>query len=222
MKGIGKAIWDRMPEVKLPEVKLPELTREAEIAVYMVHRSVDAEDYFFLFDFEEFVAKSEGGIFVRPVLRIFTGRDDFSRTRFARQFREVFASEFDRMRSEAANKKSGWLSWASAGEFLGGAIANLVLAIALGAGKQVLNFTGLAGLVKGKSDEAKLRDEFEQTKAKVETALSHIEVTVHRELYDHAYRDGLKGKVSGMDREAWPLPGFVREHLADGENGSWW
>lgn len=222
MKGIGKAIRDRMPEVRLPDIRMPELTREAEIAVYMVHRSAGAEDYFFLFDFEEFVAKSEGGYFVKPVLRIFTGRDDFSRSRFARQFREVFAAEFDRMRGEAANKKSGWLGWSSAGEWLGGFLANLVLAVALGAGKQLLNLTGVAGLVKGKSDEAKLQDAFEQTKVKVETALSHIEVTIHRELYDYAYRDGMKGKISGMDRDAWPLPAYVREHLDDGQSGSWW
>lgn len=221
MMGIGKAILDY-----LPEFKLPEMTREAEIAVYMVHNSAGAEDYFFLFDFEEFKARSEAGMFVRPVIRIFAGRDDFSRLRFARQFREVFAAEFDRMRAESAGKKSGWLSWSfvgsSAVEMLGGFIANLLLAIALGTGKQILNLTGLAGLLRGKSDEAKLVDEFEKTRSQVEEALSDIEVTIHPELYEYAYRDGLKGKISGMDRDAWPLPAYVREHLRDAKSGSWW
>jgi hypothetical protein len=103
-----KGLSDRMPELSLPT-----LGREAEIAVYLVHNSEDAEDYFFLFDFEEFVDRSKGGIFVRPKLRVFAGRTDFSRARFARQFREVFASEFDRMRSDQAakGKTGGWLNW---------------------------------------------------------------------------------------------------------------
>lgn len=221
MMGIGKAILEY-----LPEFKLPEMTREAEIAVYMVHNSAGAEDYFFLFDFEEFKARSEAGMFVKPVIRIFAGRDDFSRLRFARQFREVFATEFDRMRAEAAGKKSGWLSWSfvgsSAMEMLGGFIANLLLVIALGTGKQLLNLTGLAGLLRGKSDEAKLVDEFEKTRGQVEDALRRVEVTIHPELYDYAYRDGLKGKISGMDRDAWPLPAYVRDHLSDAKSGSWW
>ena len=35
----------------LSGLSLPTLGREAEIAVYMVHNTDDAEDYFFLFDF---------------------------------------------------------------------------------------------------------------------------------------------------------------------------
>ncbi|MBI1493288.1 hypothetical protein [Halocynthiibacter styelae] len=221
MMAIGKAILDY-----LPEFKLPEMTREAEIAVYMVHNSAGAEDYVFLFDFEEFKARSEAGMFVRPVIRIFAGRDDFSRLRFARQFREVFAAEFDRMRAEAGETSGGWLNWGIPGtnlaEKLGGFIANLLLAIALGTGKQILNLTGLAGLLRGKSDEAKLVDEFEKTRCQVEEALSRVEITIHPELYDYAYRDGLKGKISRMDRDAWPLPAYVREHLRDAKSGSWW
>lgn len=221
MMGIGKAILEY-----LPEFKLPEMTREAEIAVYMVHNSEGAEDYFFLFDFEEFKARSEAGMFVKPLVRIFAGRDDFSRLRFARQFREVFATEFDRMRTETGETSGGWLNWeipgANLAEKLGGVIANLLLAIALGTGKQLLNLTGFAGLLRGKSDEAKLVDEFEKTRGQVEDALSRVEVTIHPELYDHAYRYGLKGKISGMDRDAWPLPAYVRDHLSDAKSGSWW
>ena len=58
---------------RLPDLTLPTLTREAEIAVYMVHNSRDPDDYFFLFDFEEFVDRSSHGAFVRPVLRILAG-----------------------------------------------------------------------------------------------------------------------------------------------------
>lgn len=42
------------------------------------------EDDFLLRDFEECTARSDGGWFVRPALRIFAGRNHFSRTTFAR------------------------------------------------------------------------------------------------------------------------------------------
>jgi hypothetical protein len=210
----------------LSGLSLPTLGKETEIAVYMVHNSDDAEDYFFLFDFEEFADRSRAGIFVRPVLRVYAGRDDFSRATFSREFRAVFAREFDRMRSELAKGrgKMGWLTWGSNSvmDLIGGFVANLVLAVALSLGKQVLSMVGLADILKGRSAEAKLADEIDRTKGKVETALSALEVTIHPELYEHAYRHGLKGPISGMDRAAWPLPDFARAHLTDGESGSWW
>ena len=51
----------------LSGLPFPRLMREVEIASYLVHNSSDPEDNFFLFDFEEFVARSESGLFVRPV-----------------------------------------------------------------------------------------------------------------------------------------------------------
>ncbi|NOD28867.1 hypothetical protein [Ruegeria atlantica] len=212
----------------LPDLKLPDLTKKAEISVFLVHNSRDPEDYFFLFDFEEFVDRSNGGYFVRPVLRIFAGRDDFSRTKFAREFREVFAREFDRMRAELAEKKGkrGWLTWDfglnSALDVIGGLVGNLVLAVALSVGRKVLGEISLPRLLVGKSGEAKLADEIDRTKGKVETALTEIEITIHPELYFHAYRDGHLGKISGMDRDAWPLPSYVRTHLQDEKSSSWW
>ncbi|GAA6162785.1 hypothetical protein NBRC116590_04890 [Pelagimonas sp. KU-00592-HH] len=219
MLSFGKRLLNQ-----LPDLSLPEMTREVEIAVYLVHNSTDPEDYFFLFDFEEFVEKSKAGLFVRPVIRIFAGRDDFSRTIFAREFREVFSREFDRMRAELAAKKNrfGWLSFGTAFDLLSGFVSSIVLSIALSAGNKILERIGVGALLKGKSDGAKLRDEIEKTKSQVETALQRIEITIHRELYDYAYRDGFMGKISGMDREAWPLPHYVRSHLDKGESSSWW
>ena len=144
----------------------------------MVHDSRDPEDYFFLFDFEEFVARSESGIFVRPSLRIFTGRDDFSRTQFSRQFREVFATEFDRMRRDLASGKAkrGWLDWkfvgASAFDLIGGLVANLVLAVALSVGRRAFSGLSMPKLLSGKAPEAKLADKIEDTKTQVEAALT--------------------------------------------------
>lgn len=212
----------------LPELSLPTLTKETEIAVYLVHNSRDEEDYFFLFDFEEFADRSKHGVFVRPVLRLFAGREDFSRSAFAKEFRAVFAREFDAMRAALAEKKGkrGWLTWNfgvnSAVDMLGGLVANLVLATALSLGKTVFGDIQRPAFLRGKTDEAKLLDEIETTKRKVETALERFEVTLHPKLYDHAYRGGPMGKNSGLDREAWPLPDHVRQHLNDGESGSWW
>lgn len=220
MRKLTSAIWRNVPQLPLPS-----LMKEAEIAVYLVHNSRDPEDYFFLFDFEEFVDRSKGGFFVRPKLRIFAGRDDFSRTKFARQFREVFAREFDRMRAELAeaNGKRGWLDWLGGPvDLIAGLVGNLILALALSVGRSLFGRISMPGFLKGRSAEAKLADEIDRTKGQVEAALERIEITVHRELYDYAYRDGLPGRISGLDREAWPLPAYVRSHLQQGESGSWW
>lgn len=218
--------WFKGIRSQLPGLELPTLAREAEIAVYLIHNSADAEDYFFLFDFEEFADRSKAGWFVRPALRVFAGRDDFSRVAFARQFREVFAAEFDRMRAElgAAKGKRGWLNWnlgVSAVDLIGGLVANIVLAIALSAGKAVLGRIALPQILQGKTAEAKLADEIERTKGQVETALERIDVSLHPELNAHARALGGAG-ASGVDRDAWPLPEYVRAHLADGRSGSWW
>ena len=207
---------------------IPKMTRDVEIPVYMVHNSADPEDYFFLFDFEEFVDSSSQGIFARPVLRIYAGRDDFSRAVFARQFREVFASEFDRMRADLAQskKRGGWLDWGGGVlnpfDLVGSLVANVVLAIALSVGRMTIGKLSLPRLLKGKDAEAKLRDEISATKTKVERALERVEITQHPELYEHAYRGGPKGKNAGMDRAAWPLPQHVRDHLCDQRSGAWW
>jgi hypothetical protein len=217
--------WIKGLSDKIPEMSLPTLGREAEIAVYLVHNSGDAEDYFFLFDFEEFVDRSKGGIFVRPILRVFAGRNDFSRTRFARQFREVFGREFDRMRADQVGKgkSGGWLSWNfNVVDLISDFVATLVLGFALSLGRMVLGQLAVPSFLKGKSAEAKLADEIDRTKGQVETALAALDVSVHPELLAHAERSGGPQKRADLERDAWPLPGYVRAHLDDGRSGSWW
>lgn len=221
-----KTISERILSI-IPEVRLPRLTHEVEIPVFLIHNSPDAEDYFFLIDFEDFVERSEKGFFVRPRLQIWAGRDDFGRTDFAVHFRKVFAAEFDRMRAELGKRRGrGWLSWSlvaeGAGVFVSGLAAHLVLMIATGMVNVMSNMVTLPGWMKSKSDAAKLEDEIARTKAKVDRALETLEVKLHRDLYDHAFRAGRRGPVSGIVRDAWPLPGFVRAHLDDGRSGSWW
>jgi hypothetical protein len=215
--------WSERLSGFVPE--MPSLGREAEIAVYLIHNSDDGEDYFFLFDFEEFVDRSKTGMFVRPALRVFAGRDDFSRVRFARQFREVFAREFDRMRAELGGKGEtrGWLSWnLNVVDLVSDFVATMVLGLALSVGRMVLGSVALPKFLKGKSAEAKLADEIDKTKGQVETALAALDVSLHPELLEHAERVGGVQKRADLDRDAWPLPEYVRAHLSDGESGSWW
>lgn len=226
-KAIGGAVWDALPE--MPDIKMPTLGREVEIPVYIIHNSNDAEDYFFLFDFEVFVERSKEGMFVRPKLRVWAGRDDFDRVLFARQFRQSFADEFDRMRAALNAKgksKMGWLSWDLgvdlAGAFISNIAAYLVILVAVGTGKAIGASLSLPGWMKGKSAAAKLEDQVDGMKGKVEAALKNIEVTMHRDLYAHAYRGHQGGPVSGMDFDAWPLPAYVLAHFEDKESGSWW
>ncbi|HCQ64856.1 MAG TPA: hypothetical protein DIU07_06670 [Rhodobacteraceae bacterium] len=132
------------------------------------------------------------------------------------------------MRSELASGKGkrGWLdkNWAAvaAVDLFAGAVAVIVLAVALSLRRSVFDGAKRPRLGKMGRAEAKLAEEFEQTKSKVEAALSRIDVTIHPELYDHAWRDGRMGRISGMDRDAWPLPAYVRTHLGRGKSTAWW
>ncbi|HHL21568.1 MAG TPA: hypothetical protein ENJ52_08555 [Aliiroseovarius sp.] len=226
----GKSIKDKLVG-NLPELKIPTLMRDVEIPVYLVHNSTDPEDYFFIIDFEAFADFSVKGSFVRPKLNIWAGRDDFSRTEFAKHFREVFAGEFDRMRAailQKENRKSGlgWFNWADAitldPAFIGRAMGHMVLTVALVGGKAVLGSMPFPKWAKRASALTRQEEEISETKTAVEAALRSVDVTLHPELYKHAYRGALLGKNADLDREAWPLPAHVRQHLAEGKSGSWW
>lgn len=212
-------------------LKLPALAREVELPVYLIHNSPDPEDYFFIFDFEKFVEQSREGWFVRPKLRLWAGRSDINRRAFARQFRESFAQEFELARTELAaqdNTKKGWFSGVPgffrgiAAPSLAGMLSNLVLLVAISAGNLVLSQILPNSWSRQKTDAQKLEDGIEETKSKVDTALEQIAITLHIELYRHAWRGQPPGRLTEMDYQAWPLPNYVRQHLADGTSGSWW
>lgn len=208
---------------------MPTLGKTVDIPVYVIHNSPDPEDYFFIFDFEQFVERSRSGMFVRPRLKVWAGRDDFARRTFARQFRESFAREFDAARQAMATGKAsggGWFSWDLGKDLITGAVssfvANIVLLVALSAGKMVWSALPLPGFLRGKSDSEKLESSIEETQAKVDQALVDMEVTLHRTLFDHAFKDGTPGSRRALDYDAWPLPTFVAEHLTDKQSTSWW
>ncbi|MDX8349520.1 hypothetical protein SLH49_16170 [Cognatiyoonia sp. IB215446] len=223
MRGIKDRIWEQ-----LPNVKMPTLGKNIDIPVYVIHNSADPEDYFFIFDFEQFVERSRSGMFVRPRLKVWAGRNDFGRSAFARQFRESFAAEFDAARQALAaggGKKNGWFSWSLGKELLGGAlsgfVANLVLLVAMSAGKLVWSALPLPGFLREKSDGEKLENSIAETQGKVDQALAGMKVTLHRELYEHARKFGPVSQRD-MDCDAWPLPDFVAQHLNNGTSTSWW
>ena len=215
----------------LPRFAWPALGRTVDIPVYVIHNSADAEDYFFIFDFEEFVERSREGMFVRPQLKVWAGRSDFSRTLFARQFREAFAREFDLARAALRAEKTkglgfGWLGWDLGFDVVSSIaasfIANIVLLLATTTGRAVLSALPIPGWARPKSDEVRLEDQIAATQAKVDEALARIDLTLHRDLYSHAWKGQPPGPLTGIDYDAWPLPRHVVEHLGDGESGSWW
>ncbi len=209
----------------LPDVALPGLGRAVDIPVYLIHNSANPEDYFFIFDFEQFVEQSRSGIFVRPRLQVWAGRSDFDRVEFARQFREAFGREFDIARAQLAAETStgrGWFSWNLGFDIASGFVANVILLVALSAGRLALRAVPLPQILRGKSDETKLEDSIEVTKSRVDAALRGLTIVLHRDLYRHAWREGRPGPLNEIDYDAWPLPAHVMAHLGDGKSGSWW
>ena len=217
--------------VRLPSIEWPTLGRVTDIPVYVIHNSGEADDYFFIFDFEQFVERSREGAFVRPRLKVWAGRDDFDRRLFARQFRQSFAREFDAARAalEAEDDgKRGWFGWLRSldlGAFeLSPTIlaANVLLLLATTTGRVVSAMLPLPRWGRSGNEAEALERSIEETQAKVDAALAGLVVTLHIDLYRHAWRGCRGGRLTGMDYDAWPLPGYVSEHLDDGRSGSWW
>ena len=213
----------------LSNVALPSIGRDVEIAVYIIHNSTDPEDYFFIFDFEAFVERSREGLFVRPKIKAWAGRSDFSKRIFARQFREAFAKEFDIARAQLAAEKAkpkGWFNWSLGLDVVGGLVptlvANVLLILATTTGKAVWRTLGLPKFGFGKSDETRLEDAIKATQDKVDVALERLEINLHMALYRHAWPAGSAAPLTGVDYDAWPLPGYVEKHLKDGASSAGW
>ncbi|CTQ49616.1 hypothetical protein [Jannaschia donghaensis] len=215
-QGILSRVWD-----VLPEVRMPSLGRKVDIPVHVIHNSPDAEDYFFIFDFEQFVERSRTGLFVQPRLLIWAGRDDFDRRTFARHVRLAFAREFDAARDalDAGKRRGGgWLTWERA-EWLPseGVIALFVLGLATSAlsatGRALLGLIPRPRWMRGNSAEERLETEILETQERVDVALAGLKVELHMDLYRHAWRGQPGGRLTGMDYDAWPLPVSVMECL---------
>ena len=222
-KTLTDKLWNSLPE-------MPTLGTTTDIPVYVIHNGPYKEDYFFIFDFEEFVEKSGSGRFVRPRLQVWAGRDDFDRSVFARQFRESFSAEFDVARQALREKDKtrdwGWLTWdVRTGDWdigLSVFVAQVVLLIALSAGKFAWSSIPFPKWMTGKSNEEKLDASIRETQEKVDVALKRMKIRVHPELLRQAFREEVAPKSLKAEEDAWPLPTDVVEHLGDGRTQSRW
>ena len=221
--GAFSALGSVLPN--FPEISL---TRDADVTLYMVHHSGDPEDYTFLIDFSTFMAERQLGTFSRPVLKIWAGRSDFDRARFARQLREAFSAEFQKLR--ASDPSPGWASSAGAelarmGDYLALMLLYAAVVSARTVTKLVLTATGLQGVanwIQGGEPNAKVDAEINEKKRVIDAALERIEIKLHRDLYRHAYIGLAPGPLTGMDYDAWPLPDFVQDRMRSTVTSSWW
>lgn len=219
-----EAAWDQVPELTLAS--------DVEVPIYVIHDGQGAEDYALLCDFEAFLRESKSGLFHRPVLSVWAGRDDFERVVFARHLREAFTHQFDLVRdahrAEAEAAQRRWsLRLPGLGEILlwgwgatGGLIGVLLLYVATAATGdalreigQVLRNSILGRAVRGKDPDEALEEMIAEKRGVIDAALARQSVTLHPELYAHAWRGQRPGPMTGMDREAWPLPAFVRDRM---------
>lgn len=214
------AAWDQLPEFTLAS--------DVEIPAYLIHHGPDPEDYEILCDFEAFMRANQKSFLARPVLSIWAGRRDFERHLFARHMRLAFSDQFERLREvhRLERERSSW-ALPSVGDVLlwglsltGGVLAGLLLWIATETGRTALSRIGsiirssaVGKILRSKSAEEQLEELIEEKKSVIDDALARIEITLHRDLYAHAWRGQRPGPMTGMDRDAWPLPDFVQERL---------
>ena len=226
---IGKVLGDAVETARdqLPEISL---VSDVEVPIYVIHHGPGAEDYELLCDFEQFMKASQSGLLNRPLLRVWAGRQDFERYLFARHLREAFSQQFETVRQmHQAEKEAQEKAWSlpSAGDVLlwglniaGGLVGSLLLYIATETGRtaierisKIIKRSVIGRALGSSSAEAELEELIEEKKAVIDSALSRIEIVLHCELYAYAWRGQPPGPMTGMDREAWPLPSFVRERM---------
>ncbi|MEL6477028.1 MAG: hypothetical protein AAFR17_06850 [Pseudomonadota bacterium] len=221
---------------QLPRLPDIEITRPVEIPVYLLHHGSDPETYEILCDFQAFMAASQTGAFRRPVLRIWAGRQDFARAAFARQLRVAFSAQFEAVRAahraeQVRGEGRGWLSiprlsfWdllgggvALGGSLIGGVLLYLAASATRATVQEVMSLLrdGLLGrMVRGAPPEERLEDLIAEKKSVIDAALADSVITLHPDLWRHAWRGRPPGPMTGMDRAAWPLPDFVQERLSD-------
>lgn len=226
---IGKALGDAVETARnqLPEVSL---VSDVEVPIYILHHGTGSEDYELICDFEKFMSASQSGFLHRPVLKLWAGRSDFERYIFARHLREAFSQQFEAVRriqqEERDAERKQW-SLPTAGDVLlwglnlaGGLVGSLLLYLATETGRTAIERiskivkNSVVGRALGSgSAEAELEQLIEEKKAVIDAALSRIEIVLHRELYAYAWRGQSPGPMTGMNRQAWPLPDFVRERM---------
>ncbi|MEM7742768.1 MAG: hypothetical protein AAF409_03570 [Pseudomonadota bacterium] len=222
LEGAVEAAWDQLPEFTL--------SSDVEVPIFVIHHGPTAEDYEIVCDFQQFMTVNQSGFLSRPSLRIWAGRDDFARHTFARHLREAFSAQFEALRDEhrAERERRRWalpgvgdvILWGLS--LTGGVLGSLLLLVATETGRTALDRigaivrgTGIGRLTRSSSPEQELEALIEEKKGVIDAGLARLDVALHRELYTYAWRDQRPGPMTGMKRDAWPLPDFVRDRMHD-------
>ena len=222
LSDLADAAWEQVPEVSL--------TSEVEIPIYLIHQGPGAEDYEILCDFAAFMAANQKSFLARPVLKVWAGRQDFERHLFARELRQAFSDQFEKLRAaeRAERERTSW-SLPSVGDgvlwglsLTGNIVGGILLWIAtetgrtaLGRIREVVGGSIVGKALNGESAEDRLEELIDEKKEVVDAALSRLDITLHRDLWARAWRGQAPGPMTGMDRDAWPLPDFVQERMQD-------
>ncbi|MEM7060472.1 MAG: hypothetical protein AAF557_23075 [Pseudomonadota bacterium] len=217
---LANSAWDSLPEFTL--------TSDVEVPVYVIHHEPEAEDYEILCDFEGFMTANQKSFLARPVLRVWAGRQDFERHIFARRLREDFTAQFEilRMALRAERDEKNWklpgigdvLLW---GLSLGSeVVGSIILWLAMEPGQKaigritsIFRRSAFDRSVQDGSAEQQLETLIKEKKGVIDEALARIEIALHRALYAYAWRGQRPGPMTGIDREAWPLPSFVTDQM---------
>ncbi|MEM9141156.1 MAG: hypothetical protein AAGB15_15115, partial [Pseudomonadota bacterium] len=146
---------------------------------------------------------------------------------FARQLRLAFSTQFDAIRAlhqaEAEAKRTRWIGLPSLSDLIlwgltgaaglaGSILLYLATTVAGDALKDVVNRLRKALGTSGNPEQA-LEELIETKKDVIDQALIRLDITLHRDLYLHAWRGQRPGPMTGMKRDAWPLPDFVQERM---------
>ena len=78
----------------MPGRALERLIQEAPVPVFLLPTGSQADDFRLVFDFHQVLEQLRSGILVRPVIQLYTGREDFDRTYFADHLKEEFVRQF--------------------------------------------------------------------------------------------------------------------------------
>ncbi|MEM0987891.1 MAG: hypothetical protein AAGK00_03370 [Pseudomonadota bacterium] len=220
IRGVLDSAWYQVPEFTL--------TSDVEIPIYLIHHGQGPEDYEIICDFADFMKANQKGFLSRPNLKVWAGRADFERSPFVRRLRHDFSQQFHglRLALRAEREHKGWglpslgdiLLWGlnASSEVIGAVL--LWMATAWGRDlikriSRIFQRSDFNRAVKSATAEQELEALIDEKKEVIDEGLARLEITLHRDLWSYAWRGQRPGPITGMDRQAWPLPDFVRERL---------
>ena len=79
----------------MPGRALERLIQEAPVPVFLLPTGPHADDFLLVFDFHRMIKELKSGVLVRPVIQLYTGREDFDRAYFADHLKDEFVRQFN-------------------------------------------------------------------------------------------------------------------------------